>query len=202
MAGRPQLRIGQHGKIKRTLIAPGVWVARCRFRDHDGVTRVVERRGPSGDQHGKKAEDALLATLKTRRPPGMSGEVSLETRLSELVGQHLAALERNNRSPATMTTYRSTERAMKRHTHPLRVADATPGRLDAVITTLKQEHGANMARHARTILRGALHIAVLDDVLAANPVAQVSRIESDDVAKGAPALDGPALRGLLAQLRA
>lgn len=200
MAGRPQLRIGQHGKIRRTPLAPGVWVARCRYRDHDGITRVVERRGPNGDQHGKKAEDALLAHLNTRRPPGVSGDISLDTRLAELVAQHLDALERNKRSPATMTTYRSTERAMKKYTQ-LRVGDATPGRLNAVLTTLKHEHGANIARHARTILRGALQIAVLDDVLDANPVAQVSRIESDDAPKGAPALDGLGLRTLLAQLR-
>jgi len=82
------------------------------------------------------------------------------------------------------------------------VGDATPGRLNAVIRSIRQAHGANMARHGRTILRGALQIAVLDDVLAANPVAQVSRIESDRKPKGAPALDVAQLRELLGNLRA
>ena len=27
MAGRPQMRIGYHGKITRTQVEPGVWVA-------------------------------------------------------------------------------------------------------------------------------------------------------------------------------
>jgi hypothetical protein len=30
----------------RTYLGGGVWVARCKFRDTDGVTRRVERRGP------------------------------------------------------------------------------------------------------------------------------------------------------------
>jgi len=52
MAGRPPLRIGSHGKISRKHLGDGVWLARCRYRDCDGVTRIVERRGPVGDQYG------------------------------------------------------------------------------------------------------------------------------------------------------
>ena len=69
MAGRPPLRIGQHGKINRTYLGGGVWMAQCRYRDSDGVTRRVERRGPPDehDQHGKLAEDALIEALVQRR---------------------------------------------------------------------------------------------------------------------------------------
>jgi integrase len=80
----------------------------------------------------------------------------------------------------------------------VRVGDATPGWLNAVIRSIRQAHGANMGRHGRTLLRGALQIAVLDDVLGANPVAQVRRIESDRKPKGAPALDAVQLRKLRA----
>ena len=59
MAGRPPLRIGSHGKISRKHLGDAVWLARCRYRDCDGVTRIVERRGPVGDQYGK-FEDAEL----------------------------------------------------------------------------------------------------------------------------------------------
>jgi hypothetical protein len=67
MAGRPPLRIGSHGKISRKHLGDGVWLARCRYRDGDGVTRIVERRGPVGDQYGKLAEDALIEALGARR---------------------------------------------------------------------------------------------------------------------------------------
>ena len=70
MAGRPQLRIGQHGQIKREYLGGGVWVARCRYRDTDGVVRRIERKGPPDefDKHGKLATDALLEVLVQRRP--------------------------------------------------------------------------------------------------------------------------------------
>lgn len=200
--GRPPLRIGQHGKITRTSLGGGVWLARCRFRDADGVTRVVERRGPAGDQRGKLAEDALIDSLSARRPPGVSGEISLDTRISVLVDRHIALLEENGKSPATLTTYRSAARKLAKFSEALRVGDATPGRLNAVVRSMRQAHGANMARHGRTLLRGALQIAVLDDVLGANPVAQLSRIESEHRPKGAPTLDAAQLRDLVAKLRA
>lgn len=202
MAGRPPLRVGQHGTIKRIQLEPGVWVARCRFRDADGVTRIVERRSPKPDQRGKAAEDALIEALKARRPPGVSGDITLDTYVSELVAQHLAILEENHKSPATMTTYRSAQRQMLRYTEAMRVGEATPGRLNAVIKSIRAANGVNMARHTRTILRGALQIAVLDDVLGANPVIQVSRIESEHKPKGAPSLEALELRELLEKLQA
>lgn len=78
MSGRPPLRIGAHGKIKRTNLGGGVWLARCRFRDSDGVTRPVERRSPEGayDQRGQLAEDELLSALEKRRAPGNDDEVT------------------------------------------------------------------------------------------------------------------------------
>ena len=128
MAGRPPLRIGQHGKITRIHITGGMWLARCRFRDGDGVTRIVERRGPGGDQHGKLAEDALIESLKDRRPPGVSGEITLDTRICDLVDQHIELLEENGKAPATLTTYRSAARKLRKFSEALRVGDATPGR--------------------------------------------------------------------------
>jgi integrase len=199
MAGRPPLRIGAYGKITRTHLGGGVWLARCRYRDSDGVTRVVERRGPAGDQRGKLAEDALIASLQHRQAPGLSGEIGLDTKISALVDQHLALLE-VHKSPATMTTYRSAARRLAKFTAALRVGDATPGRINAVLRSLRADHGANMARHGRTLLRGALQIAVLDDVLGINPVTQTDRIESDRRPQGAPALDATALRDLLGKL--
>lgn len=204
MAGRPPLRIGQHGRVTRKDLGGGVWLARCRFRDADGVTRIVERRSPEGveDKYGKAAEDALVASLKDRRPPGVSGEITTDTRIAVLVERHLDLLEADGKAPATMTTYRSAARKLEKFSSALRVGEATPGRLNAVIRSMKTAHGANMARHGRTLLRGALQIAVLDDVIAANPVAQVSRIESDRKPQGAPALDAGQLRDLLGKLRA
>ena len=81
MAGRPPLRIGQHGKISRRYIGDGVWEAQCRYRDTDGVTRRVRRVGPPDeyDRRGKLAEDALIEALSQRRPPSGATQRSAST---------------------------------------------------------------------------------------------------------------------------
>ena len=86
MAGRPALRIGAHGKITRKPLGGGMWLARCRFRDSDGVVRIVERQGSSGkdDKHGLAAENALIAALQDRRPP-TDADVSADTLVMALV---------------------------------------------------------------------------------------------------------------------
>jgi hypothetical protein len=43
---RPPLPLGHHGLVKLARES-GQWVARCRVRDLDGVTRKVERWGSS-----------------------------------------------------------------------------------------------------------------------------------------------------------
>ena len=91
MAGRPPLRIGQHGKITRNYLGDGVWLARFRFRDLDGVTRRVERMTPSGvpDEYGARAEEALVDAIADRRPPG-SGTITSMTLLGDLVTRYIA----------------------------------------------------------------------------------------------------------------
>src|SRR6478672_11362958 len=108
MAGRPALRIGAHGKISRVHLGGGLWLARCRYRDSDGVTRKVQRLGPPGihDQYGKLAEDALIDALTERRPSSGADAVGLETLVTALVEQHLVRLAEDGRSPVTLTTYR------------------------------------------------------------------------------------------------
>jgi hypothetical protein len=65
---------------------------------------------------------------------------------------------------------------------------------------MRTAHGANMARHARTFLRGGLQLAVMASVLGANPVRDVQPIRSKGRPKGAPALTAEQLRSLPAQL--
>src|SRR4051812_30281127 len=59
---RPPLALGHHGTIKVSREGDR-WVARCRFRDLDGKTRPVERRGTSK----VKAQQALQDELQSRR---------------------------------------------------------------------------------------------------------------------------------------
>ncbi|AUM17210.1 MULTISPECIES: site-specific integrase [Rhodococcus] len=199
--GRPALRIGQHGKITRKDIGGGIWLAHCRFRDTDGTVRRVERRSPAGvrDQYGKAAEDVLLEYLDERRAPAES-EVSGETTIAALVRTYLTRLEDEGRSPVTMDTYRFAGGKLEKLIGGVRVREATAGRVDTAIRAMSKAHGPTMARQAKTILRGALGIAVIAGALSANPVRDVSPIRSTQPAKGAPALSADELRALLAAL--
>ena len=127
MAGRPQLRIGAHGKITRIYQGDGVWLAKCRYRDLDGVTRVVQRVGPADehDKRGKLAEDALVAAITERRRMAMAEDVTLDTKVADLVERHLTRLEEERRSPATMSTYRYNVTKLKNFIGGLRVGEAT-----------------------------------------------------------------------------
>lgn len=200
--GRPSLRIGQHGKINRISLGGGVWLARTRFRDKDGVTRVIERRGPGNDQHGKLAEDALVEALRTRRPPAAGDEVTLDTLIVSLVDRHIERLADDDRAERTLDTYRYAAGKLAKLISGVRIGEATPPRIDAALRSMKTAHGPVMARQAKTLLRGALQLAVMAGVLVTNPVRDVSTITSKARPKGAAALTAEQLRQLLAQLEA
>lgn len=203
MAGRPQLRIGAHGKISRTYLGGGVWMARCRFRDSDGVTRIVEPRGPADehDNHGKLAEDLLIEALMLRRPPAAADEVTLDTRIMALVDVHIERLAEDGRAVRTLDTYRYTAGKLTKFLGAVRVGEATAPRMDAALRSMRSAHGPVMARQARTVLRGALQLAVMANTLGSNPIRDVEAIKSKAKPKGAAALTGDQLRDLLGKLR-
>jgi integrase len=204
MAGRPPLRIGQHGKISRKYIGDGVWEAQCRIRDTDGVTRRVRRVGPRDDydRHGKLAEDALIQALAQRRPPsGAPDQIGADTPVMVLVEAHLARLAEDGRAPATQATYRVVAGKLRAKLGGVRAEEATPARIDAALRSMSSTHGPVMARQAKTILRGGLQLAVLANALSTNPVRDVQQIRSKRPPKGAPSLTADQLRDLLVKLR-
>jgi integrase len=204
MAGRPALRIGAHGKISRIHLGGGLWLARCRHRDGDGVTRKVQRLGPPGiyDQYGKLAEDALIESLAERRPSSGAETIGLETLLTALVEQHLVRLTEDGRSPVTLSTYRFAVGKLQKFIGGVRVGEASPSRIDAALRSMRTAHGATMARQAKTILRGALQLAVMSNVVGSNPVRDVQPLRSKAQPKGAVGLTADQLRDLLRKLQA
>lgn len=68
---RQPLPLGTWGKILRIKEPAGRWHARARFRDTDGITRLVEAWGNTG----AAAERSLVTMLKDRQSP-LESEVS------------------------------------------------------------------------------------------------------------------------------
>ncbi len=204
MAGRPSLRIGGHGKISRVHLGGGLWLARCRYRDTDGVTRKVQRLGPPGiyDQYGKMAEDALIEALADRSPSSGPDAVSLETPVTALVEQHLVRLTEDGRSPVTLTTYRFAVGKLDKFIGGVRVGEASPARIDAALRSMRSVHGPTMARQAKTVLRGALQLAVMANILGSNPVRDVQPLRSNTQPKGAVGLTAEQVRDLLQKVQA
>ena len=204
MAGRPPLRIGAHGKITRTNLGGGVWLARCRFRDSDGVVRIVERRGPADehDHHGKLAEDALIEALMARRASSGPDAIGLDTLVVALVDQHIDRLAEDGRAIRTVDTYRYAAKLLAKIIAGVRVGESTPARVDAAIRSMRRAHGDVLAVQSKTLLKGALHLAVMANVIGSNPVRDVSPIRSKSGPKGAPALTAGELRELFGKLRA
>lgn len=200
MAGRPPLRIGQHGKVKRIQLEPGLWVARCRYRDTDGVTRLIERRSPRTDQHGKLAEDALMKALEARRAPHTGRDITLDSRVMDLVTAHIDRLAEDGCSDATEETYRSTATKLTKIIGGLRVSEATPPRIDAALRSMRTAHGAGVARHARTIIRGGLQLAVMAGAIPSNPSRDVSTLKPPR-SRGAKPLTPEQFDALLGALR-
>jgi hypothetical protein len=147
--GRPRLRIGQHGNINRRYLGGGVWEASCRYRDSDGVVRKVQRLGPPDefDKHGKLAEDALIEALAERRAPS-ADQISLDTLLVCLVDQHLTRLSEDGRSPVTLSTYRFAADKLAKFIGGVRVGEASTGRLDAALRSMRAAHHADRNRPA------------------------------------------------------
>lgn len=204
MTGRPPLRIGAHGKIKRTNVGGGVWIARCRFRDDDGTTRIVERQSPEGeyDQRGQLAENALLVALESRRAGAGDDDITGETTVSTLCERHIQKLAAKGRATRTIDTYRDVMKVIEPRAGSVRAREATAGRMDKAIQGISERHGYATAKQARTVLRGGLQLAVVADVLPVNPIASTSRLERKAPPKGAPSIDAEKLAQLLADLRA
>lgn len=203
MAGRPALRIGAHGKVTRIDLGADIWLARCRYRDDDGMVRIVERRTPVGvrDQHGKHAEHELMTALELRHAPSEE-EITGGTLVAALCKTYLLRLTEEGRSSATLDTYEFALEKLHTWAAGLRVVEATPGRMDTVLRSMSKTHGATMARQAKTVLRGALGMAVLAGALQTNPLRDVTPIRGKAGATGARAFTAAELKKLFADLGA
>lgn len=169
--GRPPLRVGEHGEITRTQIEPGKWSARCWFRDESGELIRPSRQTPRGvfDRHGTAAESALLEHLSTLTSKSHT-EITGRTLLSVLLEKHLDNLEKAKRAPRTLYTYKLRIGDWNQVGSGLRVQDCTTGRLLHTLEKVELLHGATTAKQLRTLLTAALDLAVIDGVLAANPM--------------------------------
>jgi integrase len=126
----------------------------------------------------------------------------LKTLISVLLDEHLARLAEDGRAARTLDTYRSATAKLQKFIGGVQVGEATPARVDAALRSMRTAHGATTARQSKTVLRGALQLAVMANALGSNPIHDVEAIKSKSRPKGATALTAEQLRALLTRLRA
>jgi integrase len=197
---RPRLPIGTHGEI-RTYPVGGKYRAVANYRDYDGVTRPVERRGKSETQ----AANNLREALRDRARIDASAEITPETKISAICELWFADIEdevrEGKKSPNTARQYRDRlDNQVIPALGELCAKEVTVSRADRLVKTTKDKHGAATAKVVRTVLSGVLGLATRHDVYDHNPAREVRRIES--TSKPAVALDLEQARELRAKLAA
>lgn len=172
--GRPSLQVGQHGKITRTQISPGIWDASCYFRGPDGRRRLARKRTPRGesDRYGAAAEKALLGHLADMLAGAIADEEATITRstlVSTLLERHLEALRAAERAPRTLYSYGLRIGYWNQIAGGITVADCTPGRIERLLQEVLVAHGNTDAKQLRILVAAALDMAITQGVLTTNP---------------------------------
>lgn len=198
---RPPLPVGTHGKVA-VVRRPAGFLARAKYRDYDGVTRLVERSGKTG----AAARNRLLEAIRDRAGPAGTAELAGESRFSVAaalwLAQVQAAADLGELSPNTAELY---ERQLRNHVLPalgaLRLREVTVPRVEAFLRATRKRHSAASTKTIRSVVSGVMGLAARHGAVATNPTKEVSPIKGDS--KRAPrALTATERARWLAQLEA
>jgi integrase len=198
---RPPLPLGRHGAIS---IAPkrGQWVARCRLRGLDGVTRKIEKWGRTRTA----ARLALQEELRNQR--GERAEMLRpDARFCDAADVWLGKIS-TRCEDSTLDIYRHwLDNLVLPQLGELRLSECDVAQIDAFFTRLERSrrtvrkdgstagYAASTRRTIRAIVSGVLQQAVLHRAIPSNPVRELERIESPKEQRSTPP------RGLTAEER-
>ncbi|EYT56573.1 integrase [Leucobacter sp. UCD-THU] len=180
---RQRLTIGTFGEIGFLSSPSGRTVARARYRDWDGKSRLVQATG-EGRRAAERALKAKLAERSLFQPT--SSILTPDSPFPDLVAYWLEDLELEGRvSKRTMQLY---ERNMRTLVLPafesLTLREIGVARCDHFLKQLSRQ-SYNRARQARVVLRLALGLAVRHEVLPRNPMDHVSQLRKPESAPNA-----------------
>ena len=171
---RPRIPIGTFGEIGIFRAPGGGTVARARYRDWDGKSRLVQATGESRSS----AERALKAKFAKRSlfQPA-SSSLTPDSPFPDLVAYWLADLDLEGRlSPRTRDVYEWNMNALVLPAFAsLTLREIGVARCDHFLKRLAQQ-SYNRARQARVVLRLALALAVRHEILPRNPMEHVARL--------------------------
>ena len=193
---RPPLPLGEHGSIALAS-RRGLWVARCRFRGLDGVTRHIQKSGKTKTAARLALQDELRAQRGER-----TEMLRPESRFRGAADIWMVKI-RARRADSTADTY---DHCLRKQVLPqlgeLRLYECDVAQLDAFFTRLERArrpvelpdgttgarpmYAASTRRQIRAIVSGVLQQAVLHQAIPTNPVRELERIESPKGHRTAP----------------
>ena len=184
MAGRHPLALGTWGQIRtypKAFNPKGrctSWRATTLYRDIDGHTRTVDRRGKSPRDAENRLKTALLEISRTSREGELNG-IDRFAKAAELWRQGIESrVDAGSRSPGTLETY---ERQLKLHVLPalgdVRLLEIAPPLLDRFLRRVSTAAGYPTAKTCRSIVSGVLGLAVHHGAIPSNPVRDAGRLE-------------------------
>ena len=173
---RPPLPLNSHGSISVAQARPGLWRARCRYRDGSGRVSYVERSGASRTA----AQRALVEEIGARRGRRLD-RLRPHHRLSVAIDlwqrQLSDRLARGDVAATSVDRYRYAMAAVRERLGELRIGEITPGTLDAAFTEMASDgRSASTRRIDREVLDQVLDLCVRHGVLVSNPAATLPRI--------------------------
>lgn len=176
---RPPLAMGTHGSISVTKRSgSSTYVARCRFRDFDGVTRSLERAGRSKAAAMAALQDEVRSRVGTPAAPlrpHHTFERAAEVWLAKLDAQ----VAEGTRAATTADTYRQRLRSVVLPAMgQWRLRECTVPQLDAFFTDLARTQGPQSRKTVRTVVSLILRVAVQQEAIRDNPVRHLDPIEA------------------------
>lgn len=169
---RQRLQPGKWGKIKVCQTGPKKFTASTYVRDWDGVRREAERSGPSREA----AERNLKDHLEQRTAPLADAIIDDKTTLAELFDAWI--LTKTGIAEQSVDLYRQVwELHGKKQIGQLRIREFPTSRAERLLSNLGAEK-ASTADTMRTVTKGMFALAVRYDVIATNPIREVSRTPS------------------------
>jgi integrase len=176
---RPPLAMGTHGSITVTKPANEQrFVARCRFRDYDGVTRTIARRGATKTAARTALQDELrhrAGSPKSPLRPHDTFERAAEMWLAKLDAQ----VAEGTRAATSADTYR--QRLFSVILPAMgqwRLHECTVPRVDAFFVELANGQGAHSRKTVRTVLSLVFRLAVQHEAMPDNPIRHLDPIEA------------------------
>jgi integrase len=176
---RPPLAMGTHGSVsikKRTNGTP--YVARCRFRDFDGVTRSLERSGRSKAAAMAALQDEIRSRIGTPAAP-LRPHHTFERAADVWLAKLDAQVAEGARAATTADTYRQRLRSVVLPAMgQWRLRECTVPQLDAFFTDLAVTQGPQSRKTVRTVVSLILRVAVQHEAIPDNPVRHLDPIEA------------------------